>query len=116
MMSVSMVFLSTNAYFSIDSVSRDLQEELIETVRCAVSLPLRIEIKDIFDQTSTELLVTAFLDSGGRGRPRVTYDVTTALNQLGNCHKPGTQTTPQRPLQSQNMFLCMPFTFSRQDI
>ena len=60
-----------------------MQEELIETVRCAVTLPLRIEIKDVFDQTSTELLVTAFLDSGGRGRPRVTYDVTTALNQLG---------------------------------
>ena len=44
---------------------------------------MRIEIRDVFDQTSTELLVTAFLDSGGRGRPRVTYDVTTALSQLG---------------------------------
>lgn len=65
-----------------------MQEELIETVRCAVTLPLRIEIKDVFDQTSTELLVTAFLDSGGRGRPRVTYDVTTALNQLGDILHP----------------------------
>lgn len=61
----------------------ELQEQLIETVRCAVALPLRVEIKDVFDQTSTELLVTAFLDSGGRGRPRVTFDVTTALSNLG---------------------------------
>ena len=52
-------------------------------MRCAVTLPLRIDIKDVFDGTCTELLVTAFLDSGGRGRPRVTYDVTAALSSLG---------------------------------
>ena len=62
---------------------RELQEELIERVRNAVLLPVRIAIKEIYDDTCTELLVTANLDSGGRGRPRVTYDVTAALSSLG---------------------------------
>lgn len=64
-------------------VSRELQAELVERVRHAVALPLRIEIKTPPEGEFTELLVTAFLDSGGRGRPRVTYDVTTALSSLG---------------------------------
>lgn len=44
---------------------------------------MRIDIEDKFDQTCTELLVKASLDSGGRGRPRVIYDVTAALSKLG---------------------------------
>lgn len=63
----------------------DLQRELVELVRCALALPLRISIRDVFDATCTELLVTAYLDSGSRGRPRVTYDVTAALNALQLC-------------------------------
>ena len=55
----------------------------MERVRAAVLLPVRIAIKDVYDDTCTELLITASLDSGGRGRPRVTYDVTAALNTLG---------------------------------
>ena len=62
---------------------RQLEAELVERVRAAVLLPVRIAIKDVYDDTCTELLVTASLDSGGRGRPRVTYDVTAALNTLG---------------------------------
>jgi hypothetical protein len=52
-------------------------------VRGTVALPVRIDIKDVYDETCTELLVTAALDAGGRGRPRVTYDVTAALNAMG---------------------------------
>ena len=55
----------------------------MERVRQAVTLPLRIALKDAANSGGTELLVTAFLDSGGRGRPRVTYDVTAALSSLG---------------------------------
>lgn len=62
---------------------RQLEAELVERVRAAVLLPVRIAIKDVYDDTCTELLITASLDSGGRGRPRVTYDVTAALNALG---------------------------------
>ena len=52
-------------------------------MRQTVALPVRIDVKDVYDETCTELLVTAALDSGGRGRPRVTYDVTAALNAMG---------------------------------
>lgn len=61
-------------------------------MRHAVTLPMRIDIKDVFDGTCTELLVTAFLDSGGRGRPRVTYDVTAALSSLGESSLEATTT------------------------
>ncbi|CAL8469360.1 g8901 [Coccomyxa elongata] len=63
----------------------EIEAELIERVRAAVLLPVRIDIKDVYDETCTELRVTAALDSGGRGRPRVTYDVTAALNAMGLC-------------------------------
>lgn len=62
----------------------EIEAELIERVRAAVLLPVRIDIKDVYDETCTELRVTAALDSGGRGRPRVTYDVTAALNAMGS--------------------------------
>ena len=51
----------------------DLLDELTERVRLAVALPIRIDIKDAFDSLCTELTVTAELDSGARGRPRVTF-------------------------------------------
>lgn len=62
---------------------REHQEELKERVRESVRLPVRISIKDVYDSVCTELCVTANVDSGGRGRPRVTYDVTKALSNLG---------------------------------
>lgn len=38
---------------------------------------------DAFDASCTELTVTANIDSGGRGRPRVTFDVTQGLSAAG---------------------------------
>ncbi len=64
---------------------REAQEELIERVKQAAALPVVISIKDVYDETCTELLVLANLDSGARGRPRVTYDVTAALNAMQLC-------------------------------
>lgn len=61
----------------------DLLQELVDRVRTAVALPVRIDIKDSFDATCTELTVTANIDSGGRGRPRVTFDVTQGLSAAG---------------------------------
>lgn len=61
----------------------ELLSELTERVRTAVALPVRIDIKDSFDATCTELTVTANIDSGGRGRPRVTFDVTQGLSAAG---------------------------------
>ena len=66
-------------------VHREAQEELIERVKQAAALPVVISIKDVYDETCTELLVLANLDSGARGRPRVTYDVTAALNAWRMC-------------------------------
>ena len=60
----------------------------MERIRAAVLLPVRIDVKDVYDETCTELRVTAALDSGGRGRPRVTYDVTAALANMGAPHIP----------------------------
>lgn len=51
----------------------------------AAALPVVISVKDVYDETCTELLVLANLDSGARGRPRVTYDVTAALNAMQLC-------------------------------
>lgn len=64
---------------------REAQEELIDRVKQAAALPVIISIKDVYDDTCTELLVLANLDSGARGRPRVTYDVTAALNAMQLC-------------------------------
>lgn len=57
--------------------------ELTERVRTAVALPVRIELRDAYDACATELTVTADIDSGGRGRPRVTFDVTQGLSAAG---------------------------------
>lgn len=70
---------------------RDLLDELKERVRLAVALPVRIDIRDAFDGTSTELLVTSNLDSGARGRPRVTFVSPTPNPQL-------VRVTPVHPL------------------
>ena len=43
---------------------RDLLAELNQRVRRAVALPVRIAVKDIYDETCTELLISAPLDSG----------------------------------------------------
>lgn len=48
-----------------------------------MALPVRIDIKDAFEASCTELTVTANIDSGGRGRPRVTFDVTQGLSAAG---------------------------------
>lgn len=64
---------------------REAQDELIERVKQAAALPVVISIRDVYDETCTELLVLANLDSGARGRPRVTYDVTAALNAMQLC-------------------------------
>ena len=69
--------------------------ELVARVKRAAGLPLRIELRgceggdggDAAPPTATppraELTVTAPVDAGGRGRPRVTADVTAALGALG---------------------------------
>ncbi|KAL4855006.1 ACT domain-containing protein ACR10 [Chlorella vulgaris] len=62
---------------------QELLQELRERVRVAVALPVHINIRDVFDASCTELTVTAFIDSGGRGRPRVTFDVTQGLSAAG---------------------------------
>lgn len=61
----------------------ELLQELVERVRMAVALPVRIDIKDAYDASCTELTITANIDSGGRGRPRVTFDVTQGLSAAG---------------------------------
>lgn len=65
------------------SIKRDALEEVKRRVELAVTLPVRITLRDVFDACCTELVVTAPLDTGGRGRPRVTFDVTQALSVAG---------------------------------
>jgi hypothetical protein len=43
---------------------REAQAELVERIQMAVALPVRTSIRDVYDDTCTELLVTAQLDSG----------------------------------------------------
>lgn len=43
---------------------REAQAELVERIQVAVALPVRTSIKDVYDDTCTELLVTSQLDSG----------------------------------------------------
>lgn len=62
---------------------REMLAELEESLRTAAVLPVRLSVADVFDGICTELVCTAYIDVGGRGRPRVTYDVTAALADLG---------------------------------
>ena len=48
---------------------REAQAELVERIQVAVALPVRTSIKDVYDDTCTELLVTSQLDSGARTTP-----------------------------------------------
>ena len=72
-------------YSQICRCCREAQQELVERVKQAAALPIVMCIKDVYDETCTELMVLANLDSGARGRPRVTYDVTAALNAMQLC-------------------------------
>ena len=62
---------------------REMQEELLACIRQAAMLPLTISVTDSPTQGLTQLSVTAPVDSGGGGRPRVLYDVTAGLAKLG---------------------------------
>ena len=48
---------------------RELLQELNQRVRRAVTLPVRIAVKDVYDETCTELLISAPLDSGATASP-----------------------------------------------
>ena len=50
---------------------RELLAELQGRVRRAIALPVRIAVKDVYDETCTELLISAPLDSGVCCRPRL---------------------------------------------
>mmetsp|Transcript_18213 Transcript_18213/g.51014 ORF Transcript_18213/g.51014 Transcript_18213/m.51014 type:complete len:504 (-) Transcript_18213:761-2272(-) len=58
---------------------------LVEKISRAVASPVVVSTKDVYDRLYTELIVTAAVDSGGRGRPKVTYDVTHALSTRRVC-------------------------------
>ena len=62
---------------------REMQEELLACIRQAAALPLAITVADSPQEGLTQLRVTAPVDSGGGGRPRVLYDVTAGLAKLG---------------------------------
>lgn len=62
---------------------RTKQNEICACVREAVENPLRIKIVTRGDDT--ELFVSTPIESCGRGRPRVVYDVTLALRKLDIC-------------------------------
>lgn len=57
--------------------------ELTARVRDAAALPVRIAVSDVADGAATELTVATAVDVGGRGRPRVTFDVTQGLCAAG---------------------------------
>ena len=61
----------------------DLVYELTERLREAATLPVRIAVQDVMEGAATELTVAANVDVGGRGRPRVTFDVTQGLCAAG---------------------------------
>lgn len=61
----------------------ELVEELVQRLQAAAALPVRIEVQSVNEGAATELTVSAHVDVGGRGRPRVTYDVTQGLCAAG---------------------------------
>ncbi len=61
----------------------ELVSELTERIREAATLPVRIAVQDVMEGAATELTVAANVDVGGRGRPRVTFDVTQGLCAAG---------------------------------
>ena len=74
--------MSSNNILS-GSRCREAQAELVERIRFAVALPVRISIKDVYDDTCTELLVTAQLDSGA-AQPAARHKLETAAFAV-NC-------------------------------
>lgn len=56
---------------------------LCARVKRAVALPLKVDVVDRDSGRSAELTVAAEVDAGGRGRPRVTHDVTRGLSAVG---------------------------------
>ncbi|KAK9839935.1 hypothetical protein WJX74_000676 [Apatococcus lobatus] len=60
-----------------------MQEALVERVKRAVQQPVDIRLHDLPDASGTQLIIAAPLDSGGRGRPRVMYDVSAAVAAEG---------------------------------
>ena len=48
----------------LDFANPQHRAELVERIQVAVALPVRTSIKDVYDDTCTELLVTSQLDSG----------------------------------------------------
>jgi len=61
----------------------ELVFELTERLREAATLPVRIAVQDVMVGSATELTIAANIDVGGRGRPRVTFDVTQGLCAAG---------------------------------
>jgi hypothetical protein len=56
--------VNTNLIHMRSPRCREAQAELVERIQVAVALPVRTSIKDVYDDTCTELLVTSQLDSG----------------------------------------------------
>jgi hypothetical protein len=61
----------------------ELVSELTQRIREAATFPVRIAVQDVMEGAATELTVAANVDVGGRGRPRVTFDVTQGLCAAG---------------------------------
>lgn len=61
----------------------DILTELTGILSKAAAFPFRIEVNDTMEGAATEVKVAAEVDAGGRGRPRVTYDVTQGLSSAG---------------------------------
>ena len=61
---VDSIFLITGSQALRVLACSDLLAELNQRVRRAVALPVRIAVKDVYDETCTELLISAPLDSG----------------------------------------------------
>ena len=75
------LYIQDSEYEAI--VDHDVVEELVDRVREAAALPVRIAVQDVMGGAATELTVAANVDVGGRGRPRVTFDVTQGLCAAG---------------------------------
>lgn len=58
---------------------------LVEQMCDSAANPIKVGTKDLYDGMCTELAVVASVDAGGRGRPKVTYDVTHALSKFRVC-------------------------------
>lgn len=77
---ISLFFLDPKGQRVTD---KEKQDEIYDQVREAIDNPLRIKIVTRGDDT--ELFVSAPIETCGRGRPRVVYDVTLALRELDIC-------------------------------